>query len=79
VPLPSKPGVTRAERLAALAAPLPVALRRAAVLRFHRAYYRVRRTFARLGVPVLCARDEDAPHLVLERLERLRTQERGVR
>jgi uncharacterized protein (DUF58 family) len=79
VPLPSKPGATRAERLAALAAPLPVALRRAAVLRFHRAYYRVRRTFARLGVPVLCARDEDTPHLVLERLERLRTQERGVR
>jgi uncharacterized protein (DUF58 family) len=79
VPLPRKPGERRDPSLTALDAPLAVALRRAAVLRFHRAYYRVRRTFARLGVPVLCARDEDSVRLILERLERLRTQERGVR
>jgi uncharacterized protein (DUF58 family) len=79
LPLPRKPGERRGPDLADLDAPPAVALRRAAVLRFHRAYYRVRRTFARLGVPVLCARDEDSVRLILERLERLRTQERGVR
>jgi hypothetical protein len=81
VPLPRKAGAARTggEVLTDLAAPLRTALNRAAVLRFHRAYYRVRRTFARLGVPVLCARDEDSVRLILERLERLRTQERGVR
>jgi uncharacterized protein (DUF58 family) len=47
--------------------------------RFHRAYQRLRRTFGRLGVPVLCARQEDAVPLVLERIERLRSQRRGVR
>jgi uncharacterized protein (DUF58 family) len=81
VPLPRKAGAGRArgEALTARAAPLRAALNRAAVLRFHRAYYRVRRTFARLGVPVLCAREEDSVRLILDRLERLRTQERGVR
>jgi uncharacterized protein (DUF58 family) len=40
--------------------------------RFHTAYQRLRRTFTRLGVSVLCAADEPAP-LILGRLERLRT------
>ncbi|HEX9326515.1 MAG TPA: DUF58 domain-containing protein, partial [Reyranella sp.] len=44
-------------------------VRRATVVRFHRAYYRVRRIFARLGVPVLCARAEDSVGLILDRLE----------
>jgi uncharacterized protein (DUF58 family) len=81
VPLPRRADAARVSstELAALAGPLRAGLNRAAILRTHRAYYRLRRTFARLGVPVLCARDEDSVRLILERLERLRTQERGVR
>jgi uncharacterized protein (DUF58 family) len=41
--------------------------------RFHRAYQRLRRTFARLGVAVLCAAEEEPVPLVLRRLERLRS------
>jgi len=55
------------------------AVRSATALRFHRAFHQVRRTFARLGVPVLCAREGDAVSLILSRLERLRVQERGTR
>jgi hypothetical protein len=32
----------------------------------------VRRTFARLGVSVVCARSEDSARLILDRLEHLR-------
>jgi hypothetical protein len=52
---------------------------RATLLRFHRAYHEVRRTFGRLAVPVVCARAEDSVRLILDRLERLRGQRRGVR
>lgn len=52
--------------------------RKATVLRMHRAFAGARRSFAKLGVPVLCAADEDATALILARLERLRTLERGV-
>ncbi len=81
VPLPRPAGAERVSSatLAALAGPPRAGLNRAAILRTHRAYYRLRRTFARLGVRVLCARDEDSVRLILERLERLRTQERGFR
>jgi uncharacterized protein (DUF58 family) len=41
--------------------------------RFHRAYRRLRRTFARLGVAVLCAASDEPVPLILNRLERLRT------
>jgi hypothetical protein len=54
------------------AAPLEGSLRRATAARYHRAFHRVRRTFARLGVPVLCAQSEDPARLILERLDRLR-------
>jgi hypothetical protein len=47
-------------------------LERAAVVRFHRAYYKLRRTFARLGVPVVSARSEEPVPLILERMDRLR-------
>jgi uncharacterized protein (DUF58 family) len=40
--------------------------------RFHGAYQRLRRTFARLGVPVVCAAGDEPVPLVLDRLERLR-------
>jgi uncharacterized protein (DUF58 family) len=44
----------------------------ATTTRFHAAFARVRRTFAQLGVPVVCAEGEEPAALVLERLERLR-------
>jgi hypothetical protein len=46
-------------------------LRQATRHRFHAAYQRVRRSWARLGVPVICAASDDAVPLVLERMERL--------
>jgi len=52
---------------------LPVILGRAATRRFHHAYYRVRRTFARLGVQVVCAVGEEPVALILQRMNRLRT------
>jgi len=57
--------------------PLPEAVRRATTIRFHRAYYRLRRTFGRLGVPVVCAASGDPAKLILDRLERLRSVGRG--
>jgi uncharacterized protein (DUF58 family) len=51
---------------------LPVVLGRAATRRFHRAYYRIRRTFARLGVQVVCAVGEEPVALILQRMNRLR-------
>jgi uncharacterized protein (DUF58 family) len=40
--------------------------------RFHRAFRRLQRSFARLGVPVICARDSEAARLIIERMNRLR-------
>jgi hypothetical protein len=51
---------------------LPLVLGRAATRRFHHAYYRVRRTFARLGVQVVCAVGEEPVALILQRMNRLR-------
>ncbi len=47
--------------------------------RWLRGYQRVRRTFTRLGVPVLAAADKDVPRLILERLDRLRSMGLGSR
>jgi uncharacterized protein (DUF58 family) len=52
---------------------------RAMVFRYHQAYFQLRRAFAHLRVPVLCADQEDSVKLILERLQRLRILERGVR
>ena len=41
-------------------------------IRLHRAFHHVRKTFTRLGIPVLCAKSEEPVRLILERLERLR-------
>jgi uncharacterized protein (DUF58 family) len=40
--------------------------------RFHRAFEQLRRTFHRLGVPVICAASADPVRLILERMDRLR-------
>jgi hypothetical protein len=57
-------------------APLPSrledALHQTTTDRFHRAFYHLRRTFARLGVQVLCAQDRDPAALILQRLDQLR-------
>ncbi|HKB40876.1 MAG TPA: DUF58 domain-containing protein, partial [Gemmataceae bacterium] len=47
-------------------------LKRVMARRFHRAYHRLRKTFARLHVPLVCATAGDSVHLILERLDRLR-------
>jgi len=65
--------------LAASAFKQRAALRSATALRFDRAFHQLRGTFARLGVPVLCACEGDAVSLIMSRLERLRVQERGSR
>jgi uncharacterized protein (DUF58 family) len=41
--------------------------------RFHLAYQRLRRTFTRMGVAVLCAASDEPVPLILSRLERLRS------
>jgi uncharacterized protein (DUF58 family) len=45
---------------------------RATTARLHQAFFQLRRTFARVGVPVLCARGGDPARLVLDRINRLR-------
>lgn len=47
--------------------------------RYHRAFHRIRRTFARLQVPVLCAKSDDSVPLILDRLDRLRMMARRKR
>ncbi len=54
-------------------------MQRASLLRFHQRYHALRRRFGALGVPVVCAAEDDAAALVLQRLERLRTFARGGR
>jgi uncharacterized protein (DUF58 family) len=45
----------------------------------HQAFHRLQLSFGRLGVPVLCAQQEDSVRLILNKLDRLRAQQRGVR
>jgi uncharacterized protein (DUF58 family) len=40
--------------------------------RFHQAFAGLRQTFARLGVPVICAASEESVRLILDRMDRLR-------
>lgn len=54
-------------------------LRRGMRRRFHSAFFRIRRAFARFGVPVVCAGSEEAVPLILERIDRLRTLRRTLR
>ena len=52
---------------------------RASTLRLHQAFAELQHAFARLGVAVLCAADDDTVDVVLYRMQRLRVGERGVR
>jgi hypothetical protein len=58
---------------------LELVLKHTTMLRLHRAYDDLRHTFARRGVPMMCARHDESVQLILNRLERLRILERGVR
>jgi hypothetical protein len=55
---------------------LEAVLREATAYRLHRAFHDLRRRFARLGVPVVCALGGDPVRLVLDRIDRLRAQGR---
>jgi uncharacterized protein (DUF58 family) len=59
-----------------LAHGLPSLLRRSTTDRLHRAYHRARKTFARMGVPLVNALSGEPVALVLERMDRLRTLRR---
>jgi hypothetical protein len=52
--------------------PVRRAAEQVVIARFHDAFHELRQTFARLGVPVVCARDGDPARMVVERLDRLR-------
>ena len=47
-------------------------LRQMMTQRFHTAYGRIRQAFARLGVQMICAADEESVPLVIRRLEQIR-------
>ncbi|MFQ3649353.1 MAG: DUF58 domain-containing protein [Gemmataceae bacterium] len=65
VPLPNQP-------LKPPSTSLMDQLRQQYVQQVHSAFHRLRRTFARLGVVLVCAEADDTERLILERLERLR-------
>jgi uncharacterized protein (DUF58 family) len=71
-----EPRHQRRRRHADEAGRLKETLRRTTTERFHRAYHRIRRTFARLGVQVVCAQSGQPARLILQRLEQLRYLER---
>ena len=54
-------------------------LLRASTARLHQAFAKLKHTFGRLGVPVICAGQDDTVDWILHRMRRLRVQERGVR
>jgi uncharacterized protein (DUF58 family) len=54
-------------------------MREATAARLHHAYHRLRKTFARMGVPVVCAESGDPVRLILDRLNRLRALGLGGR
>jgi uncharacterized protein (DUF58 family) len=54
------------------APPAAILLRRTTIERFHHAFAELRHTFARLGVPVICAASEESVRLILDRMDRLR-------
>jgi hypothetical protein len=56
--------------------PLPRGLAPLTTLRFHAAYRRLRLTFGRIGVQVVCAATDRPVALILDRIERLRRMRR---
>jgi uncharacterized protein (DUF58 family) len=58
---------------------LDTLLHAATTVRLHQAFARLRYSFGRLGVQVLCAAEHDAVGLILARLQQLRGRAQGVR
>jgi hypothetical protein len=58
---------------------MQVLLQRLCTAQLHRAYTRVQQAFGRVGVNVICAAEDDSISRILQRMRRLRVQERGVR
>jgi uncharacterized protein (DUF58 family) len=54
-------------------------IERQTIARLHRAYFKVRRAFGRMGVMVHCAADQDSVKLILDRIKLMRSQLQGVR
>jgi uncharacterized protein (DUF58 family) len=69
-------GRPREGRIADLANPQLALWDQATTQHFHMAYQRLRRTFTRLGVSVICAASDEPVPLILSRLERLRASGR---
>jgi uncharacterized protein (DUF58 family) len=72
---PDGPGSPSYEQIASQGA-LPTLVRSVTQRRFESALVRIRRTFARLGVPVVCAAGDEAVPLILERMNQLRVARR---
>lgn len=79
VPLPTRVGTLRRSAMPEPTWSLEDIVLRASTARLHQAYAQMQQAFARLGVPALCAADDDTVDLVLYRMQRLRVRERGVR
>lgn len=88
IPLPEREGLPALTQPSASLPPLPAwghllpqeaqeFLDQLTAWRLQRAFDELRRTFGRLGVTVLCAAQQDAVQLILDRLERLRVGGRG--
>jgi uncharacterized protein (DUF58 family) len=79
VPPPSVAKPTASIPWVSRQADLQTAMHQATTERLHGAYHRLRRSFARMGVPLVCAASGDPVRLILDRLQRLRALGRGGR
>lgn len=81
MPVPGKPGAKgkakgKAQGGGGKAKGLEKVLRQATIARYHWAYHQLRRSLARLQVPVVCAASGDPVRLILDRMDQLRTVRR---
>jgi hypothetical protein len=79
LPLPSPPEGAEGRGREGAGANIRELLHQATAVRTHDAYRRLRRAFARLGVPVVCAAGNEPVPLILDRLDRLRAVRRNNR
>src|SRR5207249_1316362 len=74
--LVQKGGKTERANASMTPAQLKDFLKQVTARRYQRAFHRLRKTFGRLHVPVVCATASDSVRLILERLDRLRGMRR---
>jgi uncharacterized protein (DUF58 family) len=70
--VPAPQAADQAPALAPAETDVPAVLWLTTAQRLHRAFVSLRQTFARLGVPVICAADQESVPLILDRIDRLR-------